>query len=434
MSPVLILAVTFAACLITGVPVAISMGMAALVTIVFTPSIPITHLVNTMYSAANSFTLIALPMFLLAGYIMQFGGVARRIVDFAEVAVGRIVGGLGATCTVATAIFSAVSGSGPATTAAIGSIMIPSMLRAGYKDGYAEGLAACAGGLAILIPPSIPLIIIALQLGLSIPRLFLSGVLPGLLVACFLLGTNYILAKRRNWGESSAPTARSKKSRIAEISVAAYRAKWALLAPVVVLGSIYSGLVTITEASVIAVLYALLAAIGIYKEMTWEKFVRVITSTIQVSGVVLILLTMGFGFAQLIAWFNVANMFSAWVTSVTSNPILLTLLMVAFLLFIGMWMDTIAEIFIFGPLFLPVMTGAGMDPYTYALVFIMSCEIGFDTPPVGANLFVVAEIGEHTFEQISLYAIRFVLAEVAAMLIVAFTPGLTLWLPRILMG
>jgi len=430
-SALLVLSISFAFFLIIGMPIAVSMGAAALLGIIFTPEMPISHFVETMFGASNSYALISLPMFLFAGYLMQFGGMAQRIVDFATAVVGRLPGGLAAACILAMAIFGAMSGSGPATTAAVGSILIPAMARQGYAGGYAEGVAASAGGLGIVIPPSIPLILIALQLQLSIPRLFLAGVLPGILIAILLLGANYILSRNRGFRGLDRPEGTTY---LGNVGKAAWEGKWALLAPVIILGSIYSGMVTITEASVIAVLYALVIGMFVYKELDLRTLPKALRISVQVVGVIIILLTTGSAFAQLVAWHNLPTLVLDWITALDADIVVLTLLMVALLVFVGMWMETIAQIFIFAPVLFPVMTAAGMDPYTYAIVFIIGCEIGFGTPPLGANLFIVAEIGNNRFEDISAYAMRFVVAEILAMIAIALVPFLTLWLPSLLMG
>jgi len=434
MNPLLIMALSFTIALVLGMPVAIAMGLAAMLAIAFTPEIPISHFVETMYGSANSYALISLPMFLFAGYLMQYGGMAQRIVNFATAVVGRIAGGLSAACILAMAIFAAMSGSGPATTAAVGSIMIPAMVKQGYKDGYAEGVAACAGGLGIVIPPSIPLILIALQLQISIPSLFLAGIIPGIVLALFLLATNYFLASRRGYRGAEVSQANQNQTYSRSVLQTAWLGKWALLAPVIILGSIYSGIVTITEASVIAVLYALLIGVFIYRELNFSAFSQALRTTIQVIGVIVILLTTGTAFAQLVAWHNLPTLVLDWMTALDTNLVVLTLIMVAILVFIGMWMETIAQIFIFAPVFFPIMTTAGMDPYTYAIVFIVGCEIGFDTPPLGANLFIVAELGDNRFEDIAAFAGRFAVAEIAAMIVIALVPALTTWLPAMAAG
>lgn len=433
MNPLLVLAISFLFAFIAGMPVAVAMGLSALLAIAFTPEIPITHFVETMFGSANSYALISLPMFLFAGYLMQFGGMAQRIVDFAVAVVGRVAGGLAAASIMAMGIFAAMSGSGPATTAAVGSIMIPAMDKQGYKGGYAEGVAAVGGGLGIVIPPSIPLILIALQLQISIPRLFLAGFLPGIVIALALLTTNYFLSNRRGYrGADRDPE--DTRTYPQTVWQAAWSGKWALMAPVIILGSIYSGLVTITEASVIAVLYALFVGIFIYRDLNFPVFARALRTTIQVVGVIVILLTAGTAFAQLIAWHGLPALVLEWMTALDANMYVLAFIMVLLLVIVGMFMETIAQIFIFAPIFFPIMVAAGMDPLTYAIVFIIGCQIGFDTPPLGANLFIVAELGKNRFEDIAAVAIRFVVAEVIAMLIVAYVPFFTTWLPALVMG
>jgi C4-dicarboxylate transporter, DctM subunit len=202
----------------------------------------------------------------------------------------------------------------------------------------------------------------------------------------------------------------------------------------VILGSIYSGIVTVTEASVIAVLYAYLVGAFIYKELTWQKLKEALLTTFQVSGVILILLTSGRIFAQLIVWYKLPHAVAQGMLNLTHNPIFLILMMIGILLFIGMWMETIAQIFILSPIFLPIMQFAGMDPYVFGIVFIVACEIGFDTPPLGANIFVAKELGVHTYEQISIFSVKFALSEVIPLIFIAFIPSLSLFLPNLFLG
>jgi C4-dicarboxylate transporter, DctM subunit len=428
MEPLWILFAVFIIGLLIGMPVAIVMGISALAAILFTPEIPVVHMLEVAYGSADSFALIAIPMFLLAGYMMHLGGLAKRIIDFSQVLVGNMVGGLGATCIVSMVIFGAMSGSGPAATAAIGSLMIPAMLAAGYKGGYAEGLAASQGGIAIVIPPSVPLLIFGMLNQLSIPKLFLCGFIPGLLIAGSGLITNYFMARNRGLRGTG------KRGSVKDVLSMAWKSKWALFAPVVILGSIYSGVVTVTEASVIAVLYAYFVGAFIYKELTWRKLKEALLTTFQVSGVILILLTSGRIFAQLIVWYKLPHAVAQGMLNFTHNPIFLILIMIGILLFIGMWMETIAQIFILSPIFLPIMEFAGMDPYVFGIVFIIGCEIGFDTPPLGANIFVAKELGTHTYEQISVYSIKFALSEIVPLIFIAFIPQLSLFLPNLLLG
>lgn len=426
MDPVTVLVVTFVIFLIIGVPVAISIGLAAVLSMAVA-NFPASYLVQTAYTAVDEFTIIAVPMFILAGSLMEKGGLTERLINFSRVLVGPAPGGLATVTIVACTFFAAISGSGPATTAAIGSIMIPAMLRDGYGRDFSAAISSSAGGIGVVIPPSIPMIIYGITAETSISGLFLAGVIPGLMLAVALWMVSAVISKRNGW-VSHSTVSRSARG----IGGAAWDAKWALLAPVIILGGIYGGIFTVTEASVVAVVYALFTGIVVFRRINPTIFFDAMIYTIRITGTVLLVLVTGRIVGRLLSINQVPQTVSSFLLESVSNPVVLVLLILAMLIFVGMWMETLTQIIILTPLLLPVVMGVGMHPIQFGIVFVIACEIGYSTPPLGVNLFVAAEIGDTTMERISKASIPFLAAEISVMTMVAFIPELTLWLPRLL--
>ncbi len=426
MDPTLLMALSFVIFLVIGVPVGISIGLSAVIAMA-TANMPMSYLVQTAYSAVDEFTIIAVPMFILAGTLMEKGGLTQRLIDFSRAIVGPAPGGLASVTIVACTIFAAISGSGPATTAAIGSIMIPAMVRDGYDKGFASAVPSSAGGIGVVIPPSIPMIIYGITSETSISALFIAGFVPGLMLAAALYGTSRFIAGRRGYtsGDSSGREPGA-------IRRTAWEAKWALAAPVIILGGIYTGVFTVTEASVVAVLYALFVGIFVYREIRLSTFIDAMVYSVRITGTVMLVLVTGRIIGRMLTVFQVPQLVSNGLIGAVSDPTLLILLILLLLIFIGMWMETLTQIIILTPLLLPVVSSVGIDPLQFGIIFVIACEIGYSTPPLGVNLFVASEIGETTVEKVSKASIPFLIAEVTVMVLVAFIPELTQWLPRLL--
>lgn len=426
MDPTLLMALSFVIFLVIGVPVGISIGLAAVIAMAMA-NMPMSYLVQTAYTAVDEFTIIAVPMFILAGTLMEKGGLTQRLIDFSRAIVGPAPGGLASVTIVACTIFAAISGSGPATTAAIGSIMIPAMVRDGYDKGFASAVPSSAGGIGVVIPPSIPMIIYGITSETSISALFIAGFVPGLMLAAALYGTSRFIAGRRGYtsGESS-----DRES--GAIRRTAWEAKWALAAPVIILGGIYTGVFTVTEASVVAVLYALFVGIFVYREIRVSTFIDAMIYSVRITGTVMLVLVTGRIIGRMLTVFQVPQLVSNGLISAVSDPTLLILLILLLLIFIGMWMETLTQIIILTPLLLPVVSSVGIDPLQFGIIFVIACEIGYSTPPLGVNLFVASEIGDTSVEKVSKASIPFLIAEISVMVLVAFVPELTQWLPRLL--
>jgi C4-dicarboxylate transporter DctM subunit len=420
-----ILFLVFAILLLIGMPIAFALGISSVIAVLVTNVIPVSYLTQTMFGAVDSYPLLAVPLFVLSGVIMEYGGLSRRLIDVAKAFVGHMTGGLAAVALLATTVFAMLSGSGPATVAAIGGIMIPSMIREGYSRGYSAGVLATAGGVGIVIPPSIPLVIYGITTNTSIGDLFMAGFLPGLfiIVVLYLVSRHY--AKKGGFG-TGVPKASWK-----ERGVTIWRAKWTLLMPVVVLGGIYGGIFTPTEAAGIAVAYSVILTL-IYREAKGSDIPAMFKSTLLISGMILVIIATASTYARILTVERVPQLVSVWLGGFDVPFWIILLLILALLLFMGMFMETLAGIILMAPILVPVVTGFGMDPVHFGIVMIMASMIGFATPPVGDNLNVASAISGLSIEKVSVAALPYVIALVAVLLVVTFVPQISTFLPSLM--
>lgn len=354
---------------------------------------------------------------------------ATRMIDVAKSFVGNYRGSLGMVTVIACMMFAALSGSGPATTAAIGSVMIPAMQRDGYSPRFAAAVSASAGALGSMIPPSNLMIIYGLVSETSIPRLFLAGFVPGFFITALLLLTAYLIARRQGYGGKA-----SGQHFVWRHCLAVFWAgKWALGAPVIILGGIYGGAFTPTEAAAVAVFYSLFVGLFIYRELTRQKIVEALRFTALMAGL-LVLLAPAQAFGQLTAYYDVPTAVQGLVTSLTNNRILVMMLIGLFYIFIGTFMESLAQIILFTAVFLPLVKQLGVDPVLFGVFTVMTCEIGFLTPPVGGNLNVAARITGISIEQVSVAVLPFIVAYLAGLLFLIVWPEATLLLPNLVYG
>ncbi len=422
MSPLIILALVFVVLTLIGVPLFVSVGLTTALAL-FLIDIPYPLLAQTGYGSLTPFPLLTIPLFVLAGRLMEVGGMAHRMIAIATNLVGAYRGSMGLVTVFACMLFAALSGSGPATTAAIGSVTVPAMRREGYDVPFAAAITASAGALGSLIPPSNLMIIYGLVSETSIPRLFLAGLIPGLLVTILLMITTYIISRRRNYGGDGEPFTWGP------FLTAVWQGKWSMGAPVLILGGIYGGAFTPTEAAGVAVFYSLFVGWFIYGELTTKKIIEALRFTALLTGI-LILLTPTLAFGQLTAFYDVPTAVQTAITSITENPILVLLLIGIFYIFIGTFMESLAQIILFTAVFLPLVTSLGVDPVLFGVFTVITCEIGFLTPPLGANLTVAARISGISIERISVAVLPFILAYIVGMVILILIPDLTLFLPN----
>jgi len=423
----LVIFLTLVFLLLISVPIGICLGLATMVVMVFVDGTPpLVLLARSVVTGADSFPLIAVPLFILAGDVMQQGGMSRRLVAFANALIGHIQAGLAYVNVLACVFFAAISGSAPATVAAIGSNLIPEMEKVGYKRPFSSALTASAGMIGVMIPPSIPFIIYGVTAEVSIGKLFLAGIIPGILFAIMFMFIARLLLK------NETELVQSKTSFSGAGVWQTFReSSWALLVPVIILGGIYSGIFTPTEAGAIAVVYAAFVGIFIYGDIKLSDLPRLLANSAKTSGTILILVIMATAFGRVITLARIPADLAAGLTSLSDNPIIILLLINLLLLFIGMFMETISSIIIMTPILLPVTVALGVDPIAFGVILTVNLAIGFCTPPLGVNLFVASGISGVSIERISKAIIPFFIGMVALLMLITYVPAISLTLPAL---
>ncbi|MFS0749936.1 MULTISPECIES: TRAP transporter large permease [Oceanobacillus] len=412
----LVLFAAFIIFMLMRVPIGISIGLACLVAIFTSGTISPLFLAQNLITSTDSFPLMAVPFFILAGEIMAQGGISRRLFNFARIFVGNITGGLGIAVVLTSMFFAAISGSGPATVAAIGGMAIPMLVAEGYDKKFVTALVACAGTLGVIIPPSIPMVIYGVSSGASIGDLFLAGIVPGIVMGLALAVYAYFYAKVKGYERDQTKfTGKLLFSRVRE-------AFWSLLIPVIILGGIYGGIFTPTEAAVVAVVYGLIVATCIYRELPLSKIYSVFIKSALTTGVILIITGTATTFGRILALERIPEMIANGITGISENPIILLLIINLFLLFIGMFMDTLAAIIILTPILFPIAVEIGVDPIHFGIILVVNLAIGFITPPLGGILFVATGISGLSISKISKAVIPMFLILVAVLLVITFVP------------
>jgi len=418
------LVIVLLVCFILTVPIAISLGFTSMV-FEYQNDVPLTIIVQRLFTSLDSFPLLAVPFFILAGTLMEKGGISKRLIDLANSFVGSKTGGLAIVTIVASMFFSAMSGSGPATTAAIGSIMIPAMVARGYDKGFASATQATAGEIGVIIPPSIPMILFGIVGGVSIGDLFLAGFLPGILVGLSLMLVAYLTAKKRNY------VGDSKKATWKDRGLALRKALLALLMPVIILGGIYGGVFTPTEAAVVATVYALVVGLFFYKEIKWKDLSGIFYNSAMMSAIILLIVANAGLFSWIMTSQGIPQMAASWFSDIT-NPIVFLLLMNILLLIIGMFFDAGAAILIMVPILLPIAVSLGIDPIHFGIIMIVNLAMGMITPPIGVNLFVVCEIANIKIEKVSRALVSYFLIMIVDLLLISYIPQISTFLPNLL--
>ncbi len=417
---------SFLILLLLSVPVAFALGISSILTLLVTKQMPLQMIAQGMFSTLDAYALLAVPLFIFAGLLMEYGGLSRRLINVAKSFVGHYTGGMAGVSVAACTFFAALSGSGPATVAAIGGIMIPAMIKEKYDTGYACGVVASAGTLGIIIPPSIPMVIYGVITNTSVGKLFMAGVIPGLILAVVLWGLSYLIAKKRKY------VGLQGKASWAERWKYLNEAKLTLLMPVLVLGGIYGGIFTPTEAAAVAVVYSALLGIFVYKEINLSNFIEIFKKSTIIAGTILIIIATASTYARILVLEKVPITVANYLTGLTDEKWLILLMIVVFLLFVGMFMETLSAIILLAPILLPVVSHFGVDPIHFGIIMILASEIGFLTPPVGDNLNVASAISGLSFERVSIATLPFTLALVAMLLIVTYLPAISLYLPSFL--
>lgn len=423
---IFILFVGFFLLAIIGVPIALALGISSWVTITFASNLNASTIIQNGFDSLDSFPLLAIPFFILAGVLMSNGGISERLLDLANVLVGYLVGGLAMVTIVASMFFAAISGSGPATVAAVGSFMIPEMKKQNYGQGFAAAITASAGSIGVLIPPSIPFVMYGVVAQVSIGSMFIAGILPGLVIGLALLVISYAISKKNDYvGVGEVPG-------FMDILRSLNRAKLALLVPVIILGGIYGGFFSATESAAVAAVYAWLISTFVYKELDAKKLYRSFAQAAITNSVTVIIIGFSISFAYLMTIERIPVIIGEFISGVSESPIIIFLVINIFLLIVGMFIDTISALVILTPILLPVVTDLGMDPVHFGVILVLNLAIGFVTPPLGVNLFVATGVGKVSFEKISKAMIPILIVMVISLLIVTYVPPLSTYLPSFL--
>jgi len=411
------------------VPIGISLGISCIAafSVADLGSNMIAMLAQSTVTSLDSFSLLAIPFFMLVGSLMERGGIAKKLVDVAEMLTGSMPGGLGIAAIVASMFFAAISGSGPATAAAIGGIMLGAMKAQGYSRGYGGAVIAAGSTIGPVIPPSIPMIMYGVTVGVSVSYLFIAGIIPGILMGVVLMAYNYYESKKRGYRGIEA----QKKSAREKLIV--YRkAIPAILMPIIILGGIYSGVFTPTESSVIGVVYALIVSVLVYHSLSWKAFTQALFEAAITSATLMILFGAANTFGRILTMYDIPTMITAGMLALTKSRILIMLMINVALLVIGMFIDTISSIVLFGPIFAPIAIALGYDPLHFGIIMVVNLCIGMITPPMGGNLFVAQRVSGSTFEEILKDTFPMIIVLIALLGVLIVFPSITLVLPRLM--
>ncbi|MGJ9384381.1 TRAP transporter large permease [Salipaludibacillus sp. CF4.18] len=413
--------------LLLGIPIVASIGAATLLTMYFTTTLPLTIIAQKAFSALDSFPLLAIPFFMLAGLLMGKAGVSQRLLNLATILVGWMVGGLAMVTVLACMFFAAISGSGPATVAAIGSFMIPTMREKGYNEGFAGALTAAAGSIGVLIPPSIPFVIYGVIGGVSVGGMFLAGIIPGVILGIGLMVVSYFIAKKKDYKPEKVINLTFK-----EVLKALYDAKWALLIPVIILGGIYGGVFSPTEAAVVAVVYSLIIGLFVHKELSLTDLYDCFKQTVIINTITMIIISFSITMSYIMIVEQIPGTIASFIMGLSNSPIVILLIINVLLLIVGMFFDTISALVVLTPILLPIVTAVGIDPMHFGVIMVANLAIGFITPPLGANLYVASSVSGIKVEKITRGIMPFLLSLIICLLVITFVPILSTWLPGLM--
>ncbi|MFA5536820.1 MAG: TRAP transporter large permease [Bacillota bacterium] len=419
-----ILIITFFVLLFSRVPVIFSLSGAALLTIYFTQPQDLIVIPQIIFAANDSFALLAIPFFILAGNFMEYSGISKRLISFFEKIVGHIPGGLGVVATISCVFFGAISGSAPATVAAIGTIMIPAMAEKGYSKHWGASLVATSGTLGAIIPPSIPLILYGVLSGTSIAALFAAAILPGLLIALCLIIYTIIYARQKGMK-------RTAKCTFKDVFKSGISAFWALIMPLIILGGIYSGYFTPTEAATIASVYGLLVGMFIYRELKIKQIPKIFLDTAMTSAKIMLIITFAAAFATILTRNNIPTMIANGITDISSSPIIFYALFSVFMLLLGMFMSVLPALIVLTPILAPAVKALSISPIHFGIVFVVLMLIGTISPPFGLDLFVSCGIAKLDIDKVVKEIWKFLLIYIVAAIIIIVFPAISLFIPSI---
>ncbi len=414
------------ALMLAGIPIAFSIALATAGFLVFTDSGSLLLLAQRFFLGMDSFVLLAVPLFVMTGFLMDQCGLSKRLIDWVECIFGRIRGSVGVVTIVSCAIFAALVGSGPATIAAIGALMIPALRQSGYREETSAGLVAAGGALGPIIPPSVGMIVYGSTMNLSIPKMFMSAIIPGLMMVFGLIFVNMLIVKKQNIPPSE------KKFTAKEKLIRTWRALPALLLPLIILGGIYGGIFTPTEAAVVSVVYGMLVGFCL-KELSLKKLGKTMVSTIETSAMITLILGVSNLFGWILAYAKIPQALAELVIPIVRTKFIYLIVLCLLMLIVGALMETLTSIVILAPILAPIGIELGIDPLIVGMVFCLSLIIGVVTPPFGVNLFTVASTTGLSFRRVVSGAAPFIISLIIVVFIIAIFPQILMFLPNLLM-
>ena len=413
--------------MLTGMPISIALGLTVLTFLFTMTDVPVQAVALKLCTGIEKFEIMAIPFFILAGNFLTHGGVARRMILFATSMVGHWHGGLALAGVLACALFAAVSGSSPATVVAIGSILLPAMVKQGYPKSFGAGVVTTSGALGILIPPSIVMVMYSVSTNTSVGKLFMAGVIPGLMLAVLLGLTTWVLARKKNYP-------RMDKASWTERLVAFRRSAWGLLLIVIVMGGIYSGVFTPTEAAAMAAVYAFVIAVFVYKDMGLRQVPKVLRDSAAMSAMLLYIITNAVLFSFLMTSEGIPQAMAGWIMDKGFGVISFLLVVNLLLLLAGNVMEPSSIVLIMAPILFPVAVALGIDPVHFGIIMVVNMEVGMCHPPVGLNLYVASSITKMGISELTVAVLPWLLTMLGFLLIVTYVPQISLWLPRLIYG
>lgn len=416
---------SFAVILASGASIGVGLGLSSAITMSTIMGTPLIAVVQKMFTAVDSYSFLAVPFFMLAGAFMSEGGVTRRIVDFSMALVGALAGGLALVVAVAGMFFAALSGSSAATTAAIGASMIDEMEKRGYPRSFAAAVVASGGTVGIVIPPSVTLVVYGSIANTSIADLFIGGVVPGLFMGIAMCLTSWIISKKNGYKGEGTFSIRRIIHSLKDCS-------WALMMPVIILGGIYLGIFTPTEAAAVAAVYGLFVGLFIYKELSFKDLPRVLLSAAKSTTMIMFVVGAANVFGWILTWAQVPHTLAAYFATVTDNPFIFLMLVNVLLLFIGTLVNASAAVVIVTPILLPVALGLGIDPLFFGVIMVVNLAIGCITPPVGLDLFVVSSITHISVDKVVVKVLPYLFVLLGTLVVMTYFPPIVTWLPSLM--
>nr|WP_285860804.1 TRAP transporter large permease [Brevibacillus sp. MER 51] len=413
--------VTLLVLLILNVPIGVALGLSVVVVFMLEGNIPLLVVIQKMFNGTDSFPLMAIPFFLLAGKLMETGGISARLIRFANTIVGNLPGGLAIVAVMGCTFFAAISGSSAATTAAVGGILIPHMVKKGYNVRFSAALHATGGTIGVMIPPSVPMVLYGVAASASISDLFIAGIGPGILVAISLILYSYWISKKNGWGGGEKHTPK-------EIWEAFKDAILAILMPIIILGGIYGAIFTPTEAAVVAVIYGLVVGLFVYREIKWRDLGEILAGSASMTAVIMLIIATANAFGYLMTRENIPQEIAQFMLGITDSTIITLLIINILLLILGTFMETAVTIILLTPILLPITNSLGIDPVLFGVIMVVNSAIGMLTPPVGINLLVAGNIAKLQNTEIERAVIPFLVIMIVDLMLITYIPEISLFL------